>query len=210
MESPDGKALAAESSDAELARLIDEQNQSQAADRRGESEFNDESHVSLDELEPNTGSHPGGSPDGEPGRIPELDTNERRWDPEVMQSGNDFNKAQSGVYQAEELVLDNGKIVDGYDPGQQIVSRKRTQLAEISPTVAEGYVDELIDKYGPGRKVADTPGNRARYPQLIGQRLVGQMVLELSVQNAPIPFEVGARARRFGIVIRDFNGTVLN
>ena len=83
-------------------------------------------------------------------------------------------------------------------------------MSEISPEMAENYVNEMLDKYGPGNIVADTPRNRELYPHLVGQRLQGQMVLEVSVQQSPVPEELAVWARRRGVTIRDFNGTVLN
>ncbi|WP_281901266.1 DUF4157 domain-containing protein [Phytohabitans aurantiacus] len=147
----------------------------------------------------------------EPGRMPELESREpvESWAERVMR-GNDFNAAQRGVYAAEELRLANGMIVDGYTPGQAIVSRKETQLASIRPERVEEYVNEFLDKYGPGNLIADTPRNRQLYGNLVGQRLQGPMVLEVPIQSAPIPQELGTWARRLGITIRDQAGTVYN
>ena len=191
----------------EVERLQAEQDRAAAADRRGESEFaDDDAAVGMDSLADEAGPEAG----GEPGRISQLDTPDPRWNIEQAQAGNDFNRSQRGVYSAEELLLENGKRVDGYTPGLVIVSRKRTQFSEISPMTAEKYVIELLDKYGPGNIVADKPYNRVHYPRLVGQPLDGQLVLEVSVQHTPIPEELGSLARRWGVVIRDFNGTILN
>ncbi|MEH1128257.1 DUF4157 domain-containing protein [Micromonospora sp. CPCC 206061] len=147
----------------------------------------------------------------EPGRIPELESREpaESWAERVMR-GNDFNAARRGVYAAEELRLGNGMIVDGYTPGQAIVSRKETQLASIRPEQAERYVNEFLDKYGPGNVIADTPRNRSLYGPLVGQRLQGELILEVPIQSVPVPEELGTWARRLGIVIRDQAGTVYN
>jgi hypothetical protein len=147
----------------------------------------------------------------EPGRMPELESREPMESfAERVMRGNDFNTAQRGVYAAEELRLANGMIVDGYTPGQAIVSRKETQLASIRPERMEEYVNEFLDKYGPGNIIADTPRNRQLYGNLVGRRLEGPMVLEVPIQNAPIPQELGTWARRLGITIRDQAGTVYN
>ena len=191
----------------ELERLIAEQEADAAAERRGESGLEPSGTDPLDAI-------PGEErplEQSEPGRIGELDPNEPRPnDLERMQQGDDFNRAQRGAYAAEELRLRNNKIVDGYTPDDVIVSRKHTQLSQLSSEFGERYVNEILDKYGPGNIVADTPGNVARYPQLVGQPLRGTMVLEVPVQLEPVPVDLASRARRLGVVIRDFNGTTHN
>ena len=124
--------------------------------------------------------------------------------------GNDFNEAQKGAYQEREVRLENNKIVDGYTEGQEIVSRKNTQLAEIPPEYAEEYVNEFLDKYGPGNVIADTPANRALCPELIGKPLQGNLILEVPIQNSPVPTWLAEWARRWNITIRDPAGTVYN
>ena len=42
----------------------------------------------------------------------------------------------------------------------EIVSRKYTQLSEISEKTAIGYLKELSEKYSPGSVIADVPSNR--------------------------------------------------
>jgi hypothetical protein len=189
--------------DDELARLIKEQKADMDAESRGETGLDPSGTESL----PDETIHDG----PEAGKIPELDSRERhRPDPERMQQGTDFDRAQRGVYTADQLELTNGKIVDSYTPNDVIVSRKHSQLAEINPAVAEGYVHEILDKYAPGNIIADTPANNARYPGLVGHRLEGKMVLEVPVQQTPIPQEFGDWSARLGVTIRDFNGQVLN
>ena len=63
--------------------------------------------------------------EGEPGRIPELEDNEP-WETRAdrFQRGNDFNEALKGDYDSREVRLDNGKVVDGYTPGEEIVSER--------------------------------------------------------------------------------------
>jgi hypothetical protein len=188
----------------ELGQLIKDQKADADAQFRGESGLD---HSDTEPLPDET------IPDeGERGRMPQLDPRESsRPDPERMQQGIDFDRAQRGAYTADQLTLANGKILDSYTKDVAIVSRKHTQLAEISPAQAENYVHEILDKYPPGTVIADTPANRAAYPGLKpGERLSGQMVLEVPVQQAPIPQEFGDWAARLGVTIRDFNGQVLN
>jgi hypothetical protein len=102
--------------------------------------------------------------------------------------------------------LSTGKIVDSYNPGDEIVERKHSQLSEIKPETAIGYVQSLPNKYSPGETIADTRGNRERYPNLVGQPLRGDMILEVPVQNAPIPRAILEKAAELDVVIRDVNG----
>jgi hypothetical protein len=102
--------------------------------------------------------------------------------------------------------LSTGRIVDSYNPGAEIVERKHSQLAEIKPETAIGYVQSLPSKYPPGETIADTPGNRQRYPKLVGQSLDGLMILEVPVQKAPVPRAILEKAAELGVVIRDVNG----
>lgn len=47
--------------------------------------------------------------------------------------------------------------VDSYVPGEEIVSRKHTQLANVQESTAVGYLRELANTFGPGTIVVDTP-----------------------------------------------------
>src|SRR5262249_42144234 len=190
----------------ELQRLIaDQANDDAGGGTRGDGESTDAlDHAdSLDsETEP--------VPD-EQGRIRELESQDPRpTGEERMMRGNDFNDAQKGVYDYSEVTLENGKRVDGWSPGREIVSRKETQLAELSEKQAENYFNEFLDKYGPGNRVADTPKARAEYPHLIGQPLDGNLILEVPIQKAPPPDWFGELARRWNITVRDPAGTIYN
>ena len=147
----------------------------------------------------------------EPGRIRELESREPpEWTKkaENRRLGNEFNEAMRGKYQAREVRLKNGTIVDGYTRDKVIVSRKRTQLSKLSTEWAEEYINEFLDKYGPGNEIADTPANRAS--GLAKERLRGKLILEVPVQQEPVPAELGEWARRWGIEIRDDRGDVYN
>ena len=51
--------------------------------------------------------------------------------------------------------------MDSYDPQiGEIVSRKKTQLYEVSEETAIRYLKELEDKYSPGSIIADVPSNK--------------------------------------------------
>lgn len=124
-----------------------------------------------------------------------------------MLAGNAFNAERRPSYPQNEVRLDNGKVVDSYVPGQEIVERKFSQLGEIKPETAQGYVRSL-DKYPPGQIVADTSANRASRPELVGKALTGRQVLEVRVQRTPIPKSILDFAAERGVIIRDVNGKV--
>ena len=51
--------------------------------------------------------------------------------------------------------------LDSYDPQiGEIVSRKKTQLYEVSEETAIRYLKELEEKYAPGSIIADVPSNK--------------------------------------------------
>lgn len=139
------------------------------------------------------------------------------WLRERLEEGNEFNRRREPYYESEgganevhvEPRSDKGQYprVDSYVPGEQIVSRKHTQLADVQESTAVGYLRELANTYGPGTIVADTPTNRRDLgDDAIGQPMDGDMVLEVPVQNGAVPPAVLAEARRLGIIIRDENG----
>jgi hypothetical protein len=100
--------------------------------------------------------------------------------------------------------------LDSYIPGEEIVSRKHTQLAEVNPSTAEEYLAEIDRKYAPGTPIADTPGNREKLGEAeIGRGLDGRKILEVPVQNGPIPQDILDDAARRNIRIRDEQGRVL-
>lgn len=95
--------------------------------------------------------------------------------------------------------------VDTYLEDEEIISRKFTQLSEVQESTGRHYVQELFDKYPPGRTIADVPSTP---PALRGSSLTGDMVLEVPVQNAPVPQSVLDLAKELDITIRDINGTI--
>lgn len=71
----------------------------------------------------------------------------------------------------------------------------RTQLSEISEKTAIGYLKELSEKYSPGSVIADVPSNREGtnagiFEENEGNILKGQMILEVPVQEEPVPERV--------------------
>ena len=106
--------------------------------------------------------------------------------------------------------------LDSYDPQiGEIVSRKKTQLYEVSEETAIRYLKELEEKYAPGSIIADVPSNktgvnRGIFKENKGNILDGQMILEVPVQKADIPPNVLKYANDHRIKIRDIKGKYYN
>jgi len=114
-----------------------------------------------------------------------------------------FNKARAKFYPYNEVYLEAPKKainlpegsptkhryvrLDSYNPHTgEIVSRKYTQLSEVSEETAIRYLKELSDKYAPGSVIADVPSNRTGLNKGIfevnqGRDLKGEMILEVLV-----------------------------
>ena len=143
-----------------------------------------------------------------------------------------FNKARAKFYPYNEVYLEAPKKainlsegsptkhryvrLDSYNPHTgEIVSRKYTQLSEVSEETAIRYLKELSDKYAPGSIIADVPSNRTGVNKGIfevnqGDKLKGQMVLEVPVQGKVVPKRVIEYANKHYIKIRDINGKIYN
>jgi len=107
--------------------------------------------------------------------------------------------------------------LDSYDPHVgEIVSRKYTQLSEVSEETAIRYLKELEEKYAPGSIIADVPSNKTGVNRDIfkennGNILDGQMILEVPVQKkAEIPPNVLDYAKKHYIKIRDIKDKYYN
>ena len=143
-----------------------------------------------------------------------------------------FNKARAKFYPYNEVYLEAPKEatnlpegspikhqyvrLDSYNPHTgEIVSRKYTQLSEVSEETAIRYLKELSDKYAPGSIIADVPSNRTGLNKGIfevnqGDKLKGQMILEVPVQKKPIPQNVINYADKLRIKIRNTNNKLYN
>ena len=143
-----------------------------------------------------------------------------------------FNKARAKFYPFNEVFLEAPKKainlpegsptkhqyvrLDSYNPHTgEIVSRKYTQLSEVSEETAIRYLKELSDKYAPGTKIADVPSNISGANAGIfkannGKVLDGQMILEVPVQKKPIPQNVINYADKLRIKIRNTNNKLYN
>ena len=141
-----------------------------------------------------------------------------------------FNKARAKFYPHNEVYLEAPKKainlpegsptkhqyvrLDSYNPHTgEIVSRKCTQLSEVSEETAIRYLKELSDKYAPETKIADVPSNISGanagiFKENRGRTLHGQMILEVPVQKKSVPKSILEYARDNKIQIRDINGNV--
>lgn len=126
--------------------------------------------------------------------------------------GHAFNKEREPHYREKgggnEITLENGKRVDSYVPGKEIVSRKHTQLGEVKEETGIGYVRELDNKYSPGEVVKDTPHAREQIPDAAGKPLRGDKILEVPPQTGDVPKSVLDEAEARDITIRDTDGRV--
>ncbi len=98
--------------------------------------------------------------------------------------GNNFNKTvrEAGIYDYHEVYLENGKRLDSYDPDAgEIISRKATDLDKITEGTYREYLSEFSQKYSEGTKIRSNA-----YPELDGQGLKGQYILEIPASNANI------------------------
>lgn len=96
--------------------------------------------------------------------------------------GNNFNKTvrEADIYDYYEIFLENGKRLDSYDPDAgEIISRKATDLDKISEETYRRYLSEFSSKYSEGTKIRSNA-----YPELDGQELRGQYILEIPASNA--------------------------
>ncbi len=53
------------------------------------------------------------------------------------------------IFCFNEVVLETGKRLDSYVPSKEIISRKFTQLGDITETTAKKYISEMTEKYAP-------------------------------------------------------------
>ena len=98
--------------------------------------------------------------------------------------GNKFNKTvrEADIYDYHEIYLENGKRLDSYDPDiGEIISRKATDLDKISEETFRKYLSEFSTKYSKGTKIRSNA-----YPELDGQALQGQYILEIPASNADL------------------------
>jgi hypothetical protein len=136
----------------------------------------------------------------------------------TIEEGNKFNRNRKEFYPYNEIYLEKpggGYVrLDSYDPVLgEIVSRKFSQLGEVSETTAINYLNEMNVKYPPDSKIAEVPSNINGTNQGIlnsGTNITGQMILEIPVQTTGIPLPILHKADEHLIIIRDINGKIYN
>ena len=89
------------------------------------------------------------------------------------------------------------------------------QLYKVSDEIAIRYLKELKDKYAPGAIIADVPSNKTGANRYIfevnqGDKLKGQMILEVPEQKEKISPKVLDYAKNHNIKIRDIKGKSYN
>ena len=108
-----------------------------------------------------------------------------------------FNKERAKVYSFNEVYLEAPKKetkvagdspakhkyvrLDSYVPNKEIVSRKYTQLSEVSEETAIRYLKKLTDKYASGLIIANVPSNISKanaciFKEKKGRTPRGQMI----------------------------------
>ena len=89
---------------------------------------------------------------------------------------------EADIYDYHEVYLENGKRLDSYDSdAEEIISRKATNLDKIIEETYRGYLSEFSQKYSEGTRIRSNA-----YPELDGQELKGQYILEVPASNADI------------------------
>jgi hypothetical protein len=119
-----------------------------------------------------------------------------------------FNRAQWYRFEANEITLANRKRLDSYNPGEAIVSRKQSQLADLEPSTARRYIAEFAKKYPVGEVIKNTAKARREFPHLIGKKLNGYQFLEVPVQQLAVPEEILQYAKIRDVFIRDITGHI--
>lgn len=77
--------------------------------------------------------------------------------------------------------------------------RSKRQKTSACPRITQRHLSELVTKYKKDSIVANVP----RSKHLSGTKLEGKYILEVPVQNKPIPQAVLERATKLEILIRD-------
>ena len=100
----------------------------------------------------------------------------------LFKRGNDFNRKGRLEYDYNEVNLADGKRLDSYIPGKEIVSRKATTLSEIQPSTFEGYLKELTTKYQKGKTIRSDKYKTGQ-GAIDGRPLSGEYYLEIPLSN---------------------------
>lgn len=134
---------------------------------------------------------------------------DRPWLANIV-AGNKFDDYMAVRYPHNEIYVDfpgnvSGRArLDSYVPGEEIISRKLTQLGEVDVSTARSYIRELGTKYPPGTTIPNTPANRAS--GLGGETLSGDLVLQVPPQRGRISQDLLDYAELYEVRIIDING----
>ena len=117
-----------------------------------------------------------------------------------------WQKLQGGKFQLQYFA-------DHLAEGTSIVEFEVRKEVKVGEKTAIGYLKELSEKYSPGSVIADVPSNRVGanagiFEENGGKTLRGQMILEVPVQEEPVPENVLRYAAKEKIKIRDTEGTI--
>ncbi|WP_131104118.1 hypothetical protein [Ornithinimicrobium sufpigmenti] len=133
---------------------------------------------------------------------------DRPWLTNVV-AGKKFDDFMAPNYPYNQVYIDypggrGGYVkLDSYVPGEEIISRKLTQLNDVTLGTAKGHIDELVRKYPEGARIRDVPSSG----ELGRQFLDGDMILQVPPQRGGvIPPELAEYAKTKGIRIIDING----
>ena len=115
-------------------------------------------------------------------------------------TGFDYNELYILKPNADKLSGNNKYVrLDSYNPSTgDIVLRKHTQLADIDKKTAKGYLNELSRKYPPNATIANVQSSG----KLGRETLQGLQILEVPIQNKPIPQGILDHASSLNIDIR--------
>ena len=116
-----------------------------------------------------------------------------------------YDRCSSGFLNEQRMYDYAALIVPTRAAAGEIISRKYTQLGQVKSATGIGYLQELARKYPDGAVISNSPFNPRA---LQGQRLTGDLILEVPAQKVQIPREVTDYASKHGIVIRDVNGVI--
>jgi len=96
----------------------------------------------------------------------------------LFKRGQDFNKKglDEYGYNSVEIVLADGKRLDTYIHGQQIISRKATDIDNIKESTWRNYCNELVTKYKAGKLTNSSKLNNQ-------VNLSGKYYLEIPASN---------------------------
>ncbi len=122
------------------------------------------------------------------GRLEWKDVRDYWLNDSPLARGNNFNRKawDESWYPAWEVRLDNGKFLDGYNPfTKEVISRKATDLEDISEETYRAYLDELINKYAPPRTIT-TQKVGAIYDQIRNTPIPddAKLILEIPESNS--------------------------